>query len=102
MYEQIFDEDAMTQTRRVIYRNPYEKTTTIVATQDVTEIVEENKAAYNDAPGRWKETFNHVASIPIGLYFELKKKGIIDDQKAFKRWLNERDNRAFRTRPGTI
>lgn len=102
MYEQIFDEDSMTQTRRIIYRDPHEKLTTIVATQDVTEIVEENKAVYNSTPGRWKEAFNHVASIPIGLYFELKRKGIVDDQKTFKRWLNDRDNRAFRTRSGII
>lgn len=102
MYEQIFDEDPLTQTRRVIYRDPYEKTTTIVSTQDVTDLVEENKAAFNNAPGRWKEAFNHVASIPIGLYFELKKKGIVDDHAAFKKWLNKSDNRFFRTRPGRV
>jgi len=102
MYEQIFDEDPLTGTRRIFYRDPYEKTNTIVATQDVTDIVEENKARFNESGGRWNESFNHVASIPIGLYFQLKKQGIIDDPERFKRWLNESDNRAFRTRPGTI
>lgn len=101
MYEQLFDEDPLTGTRRIFYRDPHEKTNTIVATQDVTDIVEENKAQYNASAG-WKEAFNHVASIPIGLYFQLKKQGIVDDPARFKRWLNNSDNRAFRTKPGAI
>lgn len=43
-----------------------------------------------------------VASIPLNLYFELKQQGIVDDQAAFRRWLNDRDNRHFRTHPGTL
>jgi hypothetical protein len=43
-----------------------------------------------------------VASIPLPLYFDLKAKGIIDDQKKFKEWLNDSDNRHFRMRPGKI
>jgi len=69
--------------------------------QDTTDIVEANKAAYNDAPDRWGE-FTRVASIPISLYFDLKKKGIADDPEAMKRWLNDPDQRFFRTRPGRL
>lgn len=102
MYEQIFDEDPLTQTRRVIYRDPYEKVNTIVATQDVTDIVAENRELFKESDGRWKDAFNHVASIPIGLYFELKKQGIIDNPERFKKWLNSSENQAFRTRPGRV
>lgn len=69
--------------------------------QDTTDIVEANKAAYNDAPDRWGD-FTRVASIPISLYFDLKKKGIVDDDKAMKRWLEDPSNRFFRTRPGRL
>jgi hypothetical protein len=35
-------------------------------------------------------------------YMDLKKKGILDDQVALKRWLNDPENRYFRTRPGQV
>lgn len=69
--------------------------------QDTTDIVEANKVAYNEAPDRWGE-FTRVASIPISVYFDLKKKGIVDDDAAMKRWLNDPDQRFFRTRPGRV
>jgi hypothetical protein len=36
------------------------------------------------------------------LFYRLKKDGIIDDPSAMKRWLNDPDNRFFRTRPGRV
>ena len=65
------------------------------------QIIENNKTNYNDASGSWGNG-KIVASIPIHIYWDLKKKGIADDQAAMKRWLNDPDNRYFRTRPGTI
>jgi hypothetical protein len=36
------------------------------------------------------------------VYYDLKRRGIADDPKKFKQWLNDRDNRVFRTRAGTL
>mgnify|MGYP005995709547 CR=1 FL=1 len=69
--------------------------------QDVSAITEANKRQYNEASGKYGE-MNKVASIPISVYYELKRKGIADDPKAFKKWLNDRDNKVFRTRAGTL
>jgi hypothetical protein len=69
--------------------------------QDVAGIIEANKVEFNDAPTRWGE-WTKVGSIPLTIYFDLQKKGILQDQKALAKWLNDPDNRAFRTRPGTI
>ena len=69
--------------------------------QRMDEIVEANKQAYNNAPDRWGD-FTRVASVPIAVYFDLKKKGIADDDAAMKRWLEDPDNRFFRTRPGNL
>ena len=69
--------------------------------QETTDIVEANKAAYNDAPERWGD-MTRVASIPLSLYFDRKKKGIADDPVALKRWLNDPDQRFFRTRGGNL
>jgi len=43
-----------------------------------------------------------VASIPLNVYYDLKRRGIADDPKAMKKWLNDPDNRVFRTREGTV
>ena len=69
--------------------------------QDVTGIVEMNKADFNDAPARWGDG-KRVASIPMAIYWELKRTGVADDQAALRRWLNDPDNRHFRTRPGVV
>ena len=70
----------------------------IVAAQDVTPLIEFNKIQANEPVKKGAE-WRKVASIPLGVYFELKKQGIIGDQKAFKRWLNDPENRFFRTSP---
>ena len=69
--------------------------------QDSTKIIEANKRSYNDVTGKFG---NHakVASIPLSVYYELKKQGIADDPTALKKWLNQSDNQAFRTRSGTL
>ena len=69
--------------------------------QDVSAIIEANKAEFNDAPDRWGE-WTKVGSIPLSVYYELERKGILHDQKALAAWLNDPDNRAFRTRGGTL
>jgi hypothetical protein len=76
---------------------------TIQTQQDVTDVIEENKNEFNqiDERAKWGE-FNKVASIPLSLYYELKAMGKLDDQAYMKRWLNDPDNRHFRTRPGEV
>ncbi len=69
--------------------------------QDVTAIAEANKRQYNDTPDRYRDV-NKVASIPLNVYYDLKRRGIADDPKKFKQWLNDRDNQVFRTRAGTL
>lgn len=83
--------------------NESEDSFSIETTQDVTDIVEHSKSCYNsiDERARWGDGA-HVASIPISVWQDLKKKGIADNDAAFKRWLNDRDNRVFRTRPGRV
>jgi len=69
--------------------------------QDVTSIVKANKRQYNEAPQKYGD-MNKVASIPLSVYYELKRQGIADDPKAFRKWLNDSNNQAFRTRLGTL
>lgn len=69
--------------------------------QDMTGIAEYNKRAYNGTGKKWKDV-NKVASIPLSVYYELKRQGIADDPKALRKWLNDSDNQVFRTRQGRL
>lgn len=81
---------------------------TIHTAQDVTEVVGANKEDFKDRAGsRYDQFQNHVARIPTAVYYDLIKRGIIDEQKdpegdQFRLWLNDPDHRAWRTRPGKI
>jgi len=87
--------------RRYFHWDDSNNTFLIETEQDVGQILDVNKEEFNEAPDRWGE-WSRVASIPISIYYDLKKKGIADDDAAMKRWLNDPDNRFFRTRPGRV
>jgi hypothetical protein len=83
----------------------------IHAAVDVEPLIERNKAEFNlhnDSPGHFGGEMHRVASIPWAVFAQLAKLGIttpagrVLDQKKFKDWLNDPENRYFRTRPGRI
>ena len=71
--------------------------------QDVTEIVRLNRARQVDADRfkgfRIAPVFRKVAAIPVAVVDIAKAQGIdlLNDEKALRQFLNDSDNRAFRT-----
>lgn len=103
MSKLLLTHDAATQTSEFMYFEPGSDTVTIRVEQDVTRILDANKAEFNDDHGRHGDGLGRkVASIPLGIYMDLRKRGIVQDRKAFRRWLNDPDNAAFRTSPGRV
>lgn len=75
--------------------------------QDVTDIVEANKQQVNAATRKVDSVMTHVARIPNTVIDVLNKMGImrgfmVTDEKRFKAWLNDPDNRVWRTYPGSV
>ena len=77
--------------------------------QDVTEIIEANKAQldFDKARTGHLNELHHVARIPFTVIDVLNQKGImrgfhIVDDVGFARWLNDPDNTVWRTYRGTI
>lgn len=76
--------------------------------QDVEPIVERNKQSLNDNAGRRFGDGKIVASIPMIMLMQLVQRGILSpqfavlDEKRFRAWLNDPENRHFRTFGGTI
>jgi hypothetical protein len=75
--------------------------------QDVTEIIEANKQQVANATKKVDSVMTHVARIPNTVIDVLNKMGImrgfmVTDEKRFKAWLNDPDNRVWRTYPGSV
>lgn len=101
MADKVFDVDPLSGITSYWHYDDATDTALIEKRQDVSDILDANKAEFNEDHGRYGE-WTKVASIPLSVYYDLKAKGIVDDPVAMKRWLNDADNRFFRTRPGTV
>lgn len=95
--------DPITKTSTV-FHEVEEGKFTIETVQDVepTAVSNRLKRNYFDERAGWKGDMHHVASIPNVVLWDLQRKGILDDEKALARWLNDPDNRWCRTRPGRV
>jgi len=102
MSTRLLEFDPVTRTRSVFHYDNQDETFVISTEQDVAEIVDDNKALANQHDGNWRGDMHRVASIPLSVWQELQRKGIAKDKAALRRWLNDSDNRCFRTRPGTV
>lgn len=72
----------------------------------VDATIAENKAVRNEAQKAWKGDYHRVASIPLGILHD-ENLGLLEasrqgDDKYLSRWLNDSDNRAWRTKEGQV
>lgn len=99
----IIDADAVTGQHSTFQYDPGTDQYLLNNVQDFTAIGEQNKREFNGDHRRHGDGIGRkVASIPLDIYMELRKKGIAQDRKAFARWLNDSDNLVFRTAPGCV
>lgn len=72
----------------------------------VHKTIEENTAFRNATPDGWKGDWHRVASIPMNLLYDdnlgLMEAHAQGDDRYLRRWLNDSDNRAWRTKEGRI
>lgn len=72
----------------------------------VQTAIDQNTAFRNAAPDGWKGDYHRVASVPMQLLYDdnlgLNKAIQQGDDKYMSRWLNDSDNRAWRTKDGRV
>jgi len=103
--KRILDYDPLTKTTQWYHYDESTKQHGLQTEQDVTHIIEGTKSVFNqvDECANWKGDTHHIASIPLSIYHRLAKiSNNFKDQKVIKKWLNDPDNRVFRTRPGRV
>lgn len=104
MTSKLFDFDPVTGTKKIWHYDADKDEAVIETIFDTSNLVETNKAMFNavDERANWKGDMHLVASIPVELFMKWKSEGKLDDQAFLKKWLNDPDNRLFRTRPGEV
>lgn len=107
MYTLMGDNDPITGTRAILHHDETGGKVISEVAQDVSDMVDVAKAAYasHDERARFGGEFHHVGFIPMSLYFKLRKQARGDKQRLdqlIKEFMNDRDNRMFRTRPGRV
>jgi len=72
----------------------------------VTALINANEQARNEAGKAWGGDWHRVASIPLNVLYDEKTgldKAFTEGDKAFtSKWLNDSDNRAWRTKEGRV
>jgi UPF0288 family protein (methanogenesis marker protein 3) len=96
--ETIIVEDNPHYTVIMTREGPNIRTTTITKHDTLQAVLDENAAEASEfnATGKHSDIVK-VAGIPVHLYYEWLKEGIIDDPKALAKRLNSSDYAKFRT-----
>ena len=70
----------------------------------VTELIEQNKSEANAAPSGWAGDWHKIASVPLNVLHSsgLDEAMTARDNKFVSKFLNDSDNRAWRTKKGRV
>lgn len=72
----------------------------------VHKLLEENAQARNGPQSGWAGDYHRIGSVPLNLLHDentgLEKALQNGDEKHLSRWLNDSDNRAWRTKEGRV
>ena len=98
----LFDHDF--QLKRTVWsrQNP-DGSTTFRTDYAVDDTIEANTQMRNNAESGWKGDYHKVASIPLNIYWDQVHAAVMqDDDKYLSKFLNDSDNRAWRTKDGRV
>lgn len=101
---ELFDWDP--QTGRTVWRMFDGEKIVFRTDSPVASTIEANTAHRNAASDGWKGDYHRVASVPMQLLYDenlgLNKAIQQGDDKYISRFLNDSDNRAWRTKDGSV
>lgn len=98
----LFDHDFKLKRTVWMRRNP-DGTTTMRTDYSVDDTIEANTAMRNAASSGWSGDWHKVASVPLNIYHDKLAEAVKqDDMKFVSRFLNDSDNRAWRSKEGRV
>lgn len=101
--KRLFSRDALTGVTKWFHYDDATEEVTIETVQELDAALEQNLKRRNNQTrlDRWGDG-KIVASIPNTIYAELLASGKYKDEAYMKRWLNDPDNRKYRTFLGKV
>lgn len=94
----LFNLDPATGTVERFHWRPSTEEFVIEDRQNVDAILDQNHALKtSDARHKRSSLMRRVAAIPLNIYYDLLARGIKPGTAAFDKWLDDPDNRAWRT-----
>ncbi len=98
----LFDYDVKTG-RQVWSLQNDDGTTTFRTDYPVQPTIDMNTAQRNLGQDNWKGDYHQIASIPLNVYHDqLAEAAKQSDDAYLSKWLNDSDNRAWRTKDGVV
>lgn len=89
--------------RQVWSRKNADGSTTFRTDYAVQPTIDINQAQRNLSQKGWAGDYHHVASVPLNIFHEQIAEASKQDDKAYlSKWLNDSDNRAWRTKEGRV
>ena len=98
----LFDYDIASGRQVWSLRNP-DGSVTYRTDYPVQATVDLNTAHRNLAQSGWAGDYHQIAAIPLNVYHDQVAEAAMEgDDKYLSRWLNDSDNRAWRTKEGRV
>lgn len=98
----LHDSDPLTGRTTWLYYHP-DGAVTVREDYPVESTIDLNTAQRNLAEKGWRGDYHQVASVPLNIFYsELVEASRQGDDKHISRWLNDSDNRAWRTKEGNV
>ena len=101
MKPRLLDFDPVSRVRRMFHPASDGGSFVEEGTQEISGRIDINKALQNENRNGYGDG-RRMASIPIVVWEDLMRRGITEDKKKLEDWLNDPDNRVFRTMLGRI
>jgi hypothetical protein len=105
MNRRLFSHDPETGLTRYFHPSADGKTFGMETEVDVESVLEDNKRRFmgeSSKGRRWQGDLIEVANIPLHIWMDLDERGILQDQKKLRAWLNDPANMYFRVKGGRV
>ncbi|BDU31871.1 hypothetical protein TUMSATVNIG1_24800 [Vibrio nigripulchritudo] len=97
----LVDHDPMTG--RMVWRTEQDGMTHFRTDYPVDAVIDDNERAFNESLHQRFGDGQRIASIPLNVYFDqLHEAHLQGDKQYLSQWLNDPNNRAFRTFKGKV
>ena len=102
LMDRLFSIDQQTKTKKTFHYDESDDSFVINTKQDIQPVLEVAQEERKEARGFKGDGFHKVASIPNTIWWDLVERGIAHDDKKLLKWLEERDNKVFKTNEGRL